>query len=88
MSTLTKLALGMMGQLRPNPAQGDTLPKIALPAPHKDGGIPLMETLSRRHSAREFAPNELTLPILSNLLWAAYGVPFGCLRCSVERTSR
>ncbi|MEQ1519778.1 MAG: hypothetical protein ABL936_00740 [Aestuariivirga sp.] len=43
MGTLTKLALGMMGQLRPKPAQGDTLPRIVLPAPQKDGGMALME---------------------------------------------
>ena len=74
MSTLTKLALGMMGQLRPKPAQGDTLPKIALPTPQKEGGMALMEALSKRQSARQFAPKELSLPLLSNLLWAAYGV--------------
>ena len=74
MSTLTKLALGMMGQLRPKPAQGDTLPKIALPTPQKEGGMVLMEALSKRQSAREFAHKELSLPLLSNLLWAAYGV--------------
>ena len=74
MGTLTKLALGMMGQLRPKPAQGDTLPRIALPAPRKEGGMALMDALSGRHSARDFAPKELTLPLLSNLLWAAYGI--------------
>jgi nitroreductase len=74
MSTLTKLALGMMGQLRPKPAQGDTLPKITLPPPEKEGGMALMDALSRRHSSRDFAPKELPLPLLSNLLWAAYGV--------------
>lgn len=74
MSTLTKLALGVMGKLRPKPAQGDAAQKIALPDPHKDGGMPLMEAISRRRSAREFAPTELPLPMLSDLLWAAYGI--------------
>ena len=74
MSTLTKLALGMMGQLRPKPPKGDTLARIALPPPQKEGGMPLMEALSKRQSAREFATKELSLPLLSNLLWAAYGV--------------
>ena len=68
MSALTKLALGMMGQLRPKPPQGDTLLKIALPAPQKDGGTALMEALSKRYSARDFAPKELPLPLLSSLL--------------------
>ena len=33
MSTLTKLALGAMGKLRPRPAKGDARPVIKLPAP-------------------------------------------------------
>jgi SagB-type dehydrogenase family enzyme len=74
MSTLTKLALGMMGRLRPQPTQGVAAKAIALPAPQKEGGMPLMEALSKRRSDREFAHTELPLPVLSNLLWAAYGV--------------
>jgi SagB-type dehydrogenase family enzyme len=74
MSTLTKLALGMMGRLRPKPARGDASETIVLPEPQKKGGIPLMEGISKRRSDREFASQELPLPLLSNLLWAAYGV--------------
>jgi nitroreductase len=74
MNTLTKLALGAMGRLRPRPAHGDAAPKMVLPAPEKAGGMPLMEAIAKRHSAREFAARELPLPMLSNLLWAAYGV--------------
>ena len=74
MSTLTKLALGAMGKLRPKPAQGDAVQRIALPAPEKTGGMPLMEAIAARHSAREFSPKELPLPMLSNLLWAADGI--------------
>ena len=68
MSTLTKLALGAMGQLRPRPAKGDAAPTIALPAPDKTGGMPLMEAIAARHSAREFSPKELPLQTLSNML--------------------
>lgn len=74
MSTLTKLALGMMGRLRPKPPQGEGAVKIELPLPIKEGGMPLMEAISKRRSQREFAPTEVPLPVLSNLLWAAYGV--------------
>ena len=74
MSTLTKLALGMMGQLRPKPATGDSAPAIALPPPEQHGGVPLMEALAQRHSTRDFSPEALPLPLLSGLLWAAYGV--------------
>ena len=73
MSTLTKIALGMMGQLRPKPAVGDSTPAIALPAPERQGGLPLMEALAARRSSRDFARTELPPTVLSNLLWAAYG---------------
>jgi nitroreductase len=74
LNTLTKLALGAMGQLRPRPAQGDAVPRIVLPAPDKSGGMPLMEAMAARHSAREFSLKELSLPMLSNMLWAAFGI--------------
>ena len=74
MSTLTKLALGAMGQLRPKPARGDATPKIALPAAKTTGGMPLMEAIASRRSMREFSRRELPLPLLANLLWAANGI--------------
>lgn len=74
MSTLTKLVLGMMGQLRPKPAKGEGAPTIELPPPGKEGGAPLMDALSQRRSAREFSPRDLPSQTLSDLLWAAYGV--------------
>ena len=74
MSTLTKLALGAMGQLRPRPAKGDARSIVKLPAPDKRGGLPLMQALAKRRSSREFARKPLPLPVLSNLLWAAFGM--------------
>ncbi len=74
MNTLTKLALGLMGQLRPKPPAGDAATSIALPPPAKHGGLPLMEALARRQSSREFARDALPMQVLSDLLWAAYGV--------------
>ena len=74
MSTLTKLALGMMGRLRPIPARGSSAPSIVLPPPDKHGGLPLMEALAKRRSSRDFAPQALPLPLLSGLLWAACGL--------------
>ena len=73
-STLTKLALGVMGQLRPRPARGDARATIKLPAPDKRGGLPLMQALAKRRSSREFQRKPLPLPVLSDLLWAAFGV--------------
>lgn len=73
MATLTKLVLGVMGKLRPEPAKGSSTGQIALPPPDTQGGLALMQALERRRSAREFAPDALPLELLSSLLWAAYG---------------
>jgi nitroreductase len=73
-NTLTKLALGMLGQLNPRPATGEAEPVMALPAPSRDGGLPLMRALDLRQSRREFRPDALAPQILSDLLWAACGV--------------
>jgi len=74
MNTLTKLALGLLGQNKPEPAQGDAADSIVLPAANTDGGLPLMQALAQRQSQREFAPEPLPLAMLSNLLWAAAGL--------------
>ena len=47
---------------------------MQLPAPKMDGGMPLMQALKLRHSTREYADRLLPLQVLSDLLWAAYGV--------------
>jgi nitroreductase len=74
MNVLTKLALGVMGQLRPKHAKGDSATSILLPPPTKHGGLPLMDALARRRSSRDFASAPLPLPLLSDLLWSAYGM--------------
>jgi nitroreductase len=47
---------------------------IKLPAPKTEGGMPLMQALKERKSGREFSSKKLPMPVLSNLLWAAWGV--------------
>ena len=74
MSTLTRVALGVMGKLRPRPARGATADSITLPPVETHGGLPLMDALAQRRSGRDFAPDALPLPLLSSLLWAAWGV--------------
>lgn len=74
MSTLGKVTLGLMGKLRPAPVLGDAPRELALPAAETRGGLPLYEALAARRSARAFLPDPLPLPVLSQLLWAAYGV--------------
>lgn len=50
------------------------LAPIDLPPAAATGGRPLMAALAQRRSTREFSPKQIPLPVLSNLLWAAYGV--------------
>ena len=47
---------------------------IALPAPVKTGGKPLMQALNERESIRTFTKENLTRQQLSNLLWAGWGI--------------
>lgn len=56
---------------------------IRLPPPETAGGMPLMQALKLRHSAREFDRKPLPPQLLSNLLWAAGGVN----RASGQRTA-
>mgnify|MGYP000078091814 FL=1 len=53
---------------------GSSPKEIKLPAPRLDGGRPLMQCLKDRQSQREFSPDPLPLQVLSDLLWAAYGI--------------
>lgn len=53
-------------------AQGPEAKK--LPEPDKTGGKPLMQALAARHSSRSFSDEKLSDEVLSNLLWAAFGV--------------
>jgi len=47
---------------------------VALPAPKKEGGMPLLGALAKRRSMRQYADKPLDLETLSDLLWAANGV--------------
>ncbi len=47
---------------------------IRLPDPKMEGGMPLMQALKERRSNREFSSEKLPIPLLSNLLWAAWGI--------------
>jgi nitroreductase len=74
MNTLTKMALGLMGQLKARPARGDSSQSVALPPPGKGGGMPLMQALWQRQSQREFGTQPLPETTLGELLWATAGV--------------
>jgi SagB-type dehydrogenase family enzyme len=47
---------------------------ITLPLPDTTGGRPLMQCLKDRKTTRSFTPKPLSLQLLSNLLWAAFGI--------------
>jgi SagB-type dehydrogenase family enzyme len=53
---------------------GASLEVLVLPAPQQHGGMPLLQALAERRSRREFSSRGLPLGVLSNLLWAAFGV--------------
>lgn len=52
----------------------EKLAKIALPKPQTSGGMPLMDALKNRESSRAFSEKALSKQLLSNLLWAAFGI--------------
>ena len=47
---------------------------IELPPPQKTGGMPVMEALAKRSTARAFATNDLAPQQISSLLWSAFGI--------------
>jgi SagB-type dehydrogenase family enzyme len=53
---------------------GQELKPLLLPRPQLEGGRPLMQVLKDRRSSREFSPEKVPDQILSNLLWAAFGI--------------
>jgi nitroreductase len=52
----------------------EPLKPLTLPKPLLDGGRPLMMVLKDWSSSRSFSPEKLPPQILSNLLWAAFGI--------------
>jgi hypothetical protein len=51
-----------------------TMDPIILPEPMRKGGKPVLEALQLRQTNREIGSRELPLQVLSNLLWATFGV--------------
>ena len=74
MNTLTKMALGLLGQIKPHPAIGYAASTIHLPTANTTGGLPLMQAMMQRQSKREFETTPLPEQVLSDLLWVAAGI--------------
>jgi nitroreductase len=55
-------------------ARAEELKPLDLPPPRGAGGQPLIETLKLRRSTREYSDRPLPAQVLSDLLWAAFGV--------------
>ena len=58
----------------PTVAVAQGLNPLDLPPPRSEGGKPLMTVLKLRRSTREYSDRLLPPQILSDLLWAAFGV--------------
>lgn len=63
----------VLGVLAGGGFAGDIKP-IGLPKPSLEGGKSLMQALAERKTSREFSDQEVSPQLLSNLLWAAFGV--------------
>jgi hypothetical protein len=50
------------------------LQTIVLPQPEKDGGKSVLASLLERKTTRTISSKELPIQVISNLLWAAFGV--------------
>jgi|ERR1017187_143843 nitroreductase len=58
----------------PGLAVAQTPPTLELPPPRASGGKPLIDALKQRRSMRDYADRPLPAQVLSDLLWAAFGV--------------
>jgi Nitroreductase family len=47
---------------------------ITMPPPREEGGEPLLRALKLRRSTREYSDRKLPPQVLSDLLWAAFGI--------------
>jgi nitroreductase len=63
-----------LGALATTPLASLAQEMRTLPAPRKEAGKPLMQALQARRSTRAYSPRPLPDQVLSDLLWAAYGI--------------
>ena len=67
-------AAGAILSIAPSIAFAEEPKTIQLLTPQPGGGSPLMDLLRKRKSSREFSSKPLPLAVLSNLLWAGFGI--------------
>ena len=73
MRAFSKLGAHLIGQLKPARVRQPSEAVLELPPP-RCSHSGLLTLLARRQSQREFAPEALATEVLSDLLWAAFGV--------------
>ena len=71
---LTVLASITAGFAQDTPKAPQDLKPITLPKPDMDGGKSVLAALKERKTTRNISAKELPAQVLSNLLWAAFGV--------------
>ena len=71
-------AAGLLMGTAPGILQEERTPEdlkpIQLPTPGKTGGLSVLEALQQRKTNRSISTKALPLQVLSNLLWAAFGI--------------
>lgn len=67
-------ATGAILSMAPNISLAEAQKPIELLKPQIGSGNPLMQLLWKRISSREFSPEPLPVEVLSNMLWAAFGI--------------
>jgi len=67
-------ATGAILSLAPSITLAEEPKPIQLLTPQPGGGSPLMQLLWKRKSSREFSSKPLPVEVLSNLLWAGFGI--------------
>jgi len=65
---------GAILSMAPSITLADEPKTIQLLTPQPGGGNPLMQLLWKRKSSREFSSKPLPIEVLSNLLWAGFGI--------------
>ena len=78
MMTRRQASAGILASAALAAVPGDTLAQtmkpLALPPARGEGGVPLTQALRLRHSTREYSDRAPPMQVLSDLLWAAYGI--------------
>ena len=67
-------ATGAILSMTPNLSLAQQPKAIQLSMPQMGSGSPFMQLLWKRKSLKEFSPEPLPLDVLSNLVWAAFGI--------------